>query len=186
MSVIATELPGVLILEPDVFRDERGFLLELHAEHRLVEAGIDARFVQDNHSRSGRDVLRGLHYQLGRGQAKLFYVLRGRVMDVVVDLRRGSPSFARHVQVELSADSPRLLFIPAHCAHGFYALEDADVIYKCSDRYRPELERGIIWNDPTLGVRWPTSSPLLSPRDQRLPTLDRLTAEDLPGAGSGG
>jgi dTDP-4-dehydrorhamnose 3,5-epimerase len=180
MKIVTTDLPGVLILEPDVHRDERGFLLETYAEHRFLEAGIEARFVQDNHSRSAANVLRGLHYQLGRGQAKLISVVRGRLIDVVVEIRPGSPLFARHVQVEISASSPRLLFIPPCFAHGFYVLEDADVTYKCSDRYRPELERGIVWNDPALGIRWPTTTPLLSARDRALPRLDQLGPEDLP------
>jgi len=172
-----SDLPGVLVIEPEVFHDERGFLLESYASHRMAELG---EFVQDNHSHSRAGVLRGLHYQLGPGQAKLIYVVSGQVLDVAVDIRPGSPTFGHSTQVMLSGWHRRLVFIPACYAHGFYVVEEADMIYKCSDRYHPELERGIIWNDATLQIEWPTSSPILSARDSQLPSLDQLSEDDLP------
>lgn len=180
MRVIATELPGVRVIEPRIFDDERGFFLEVHARHKFVEAGIDVDFVQDNHSHSRAGVLRGLHYQLGVGQAKLIKLMTGRVLDVAVDIRRGSPTFRRWVAVELDARAHRMIFIPAGFAHGFYTLEEADVIYKCTDRYRPELERGVAWDDPELAIEWPARDPLLSPKDAALP---RLSGVELPDYG---
>jgi dTDP-4-dehydrorhamnose 3,5-epimerase len=180
MKVTATELPGVVVVEPEVFVDERGYVLETYARHRLAEAGIQVEFVQDNHSHSRGGVLRGLHYQLGGGQAKLIYVVTGRVLDVVVDIRPASPTFGAAARVVLSGERRQLVFIPPCYVHGFFVEEEADIVYKCSDRYRPELERGVIWNDPTLGIAWPTASPLLSPRDAALPRLDQLRPEDLP------
>jgi len=180
MKVTTTELPGVVVGELEVFFDERGYLLETYARHRLADAGIQVEFVQDNHSHSRRGVLRGLHYQLGGGQAKLIYVVTGRVLDVAVDIRPGSPTFGAAARVELSGAKRQLVFIPPCYAHGCYVEEESDMIYKCSDRYRPELERGIIWSDPTLDIQWPTASPLLSPRDAALPRLDQLDAADLP------
>jgi dTDP-4-dehydrorhamnose 3,5-epimerase len=169
MQVIRTDLPDVLVLEPRVFGDARGFFLESYNERVLAEvAGITARFVQDNHSRSARHVLRGLHYQLTQPQGKLVRVIAGAVYDVAVDIRRGSPTFARWVGIELSADNQRIAWVPPGFAHGFVVLSEfAEFLYKATDYYAPEDERCIAWNDPDIGVRWPlTGEPVLSARDR--------------------
>jgi dTDP-4-dehydrorhamnose 3,5-epimerase len=176
MNVLRTELAGVLIIEPVVHRDARGFFVESYNERRYREAGIDARFVQDNHSRSSRGTLRGLHWQAGsHPQDKLVRVIAGQIFDVAVDVKPGSPTFGRWVGVYLSADDFRQVFVPAGFAHGFCVLSDvAEVEYKCSDFYDPASERGLVWDDPTVAIKWPISNPTLSPRDQNHPTLDRL------------
>jgi dTDP-4-dehydrorhamnose 3,5-epimerase len=169
MQVIRTEIPDVLVLEPRVFGDARGFFMETYNARVLAEvAGITAHFVQDNHSRSGRHVLRGLHYQLKRPQGKLVRVTAGAVFDVAVDVRRRSPTFGRWVGVELSADNKRIAWVPPGFAHGFVVLtEFAEFLYKATDFYAPEDERCIAWNDPAIGVRWPLSGePVLSARDR--------------------
>jgi dTDP-4-dehydrorhamnose 3,5-epimerase len=175
----ATDLPEVKLIEPRVFSDDRGFFLETYSTTQFREAGLDCEFVQDNHSYSRPRVLRGMHYQLGPGQAKLVMVPRGRIMDVAVDIRFGSPTFGRFTSVELSGESWRMVFIPVGFAHGFYALEESDVIYKCSDIYRPELERGIAHDDPRLGIPWPDADPLLSPKDREHPRLADIGQADL-------
>lgn len=155
MRVAATVLPEVLILEPRLFADERGFFLETWNERGFAEAGIDARFVQDNHSRSAAGVLRGLHYQIVQPQGKLVRVVAGRAYDVAVDLRRSSPRFGRWAGVELSAENMRMLWIPPGFAHGFLALEEGtDFLYKCTDFYAPEHERTLLWSDPAIGIDW--------------------------------
>src|SRR5215475_840998 len=169
MKVIPTSIPGVLILEPDVFGDARGFLLESFNARRFRDAvGAEVSFVQDNHSRSRRGVLRGLHYQIKQPQGKLVRVVTGRVFDVAVDLRKSSPTFSRWTGVELSADNHRQLWIPAGFAHGFLVLSDsADFLYKTTDYYAPEHERSIAWNDPAIGIAWPTEvTPVLSAKDK--------------------
>jgi len=172
MNVIPTALPGALILEPKVFGDARGFFLESYNARVFYEAtGLDPVFVQDNHSRSSRGVLRGLHYQIRQIQGKLLRVTRGRVFDVAVDVRRGSPHFGRWAGVELSEDMPyRMFWIPPGFAHGFVVLsESADFMYKASDYYAPEHERCILWNDPDIGIEWPLDGlgePLLSEKDK--------------------
>ncbi len=175
MNVIETELPGVLILEPKVRSDERGAFVELYHAERYARAGISAHFVQDNHSVSGKDVLRGLHFQEPRAQGKLVQALRGAIYDVAVDVRRGSPHFGRWVGVELTEHSERgarQMWIPAGFAHGFCALTDgAEVLYKCTDFYSPESERCISWNDPEIGIRWPVAAPRLSAKDAAAPRL---------------
>lgn len=156
MNVIATELPGVLILEPRVFGDHRGFFLETYHRARYQQAGVAETFVQDNHSRSRRGVLRGLHYQLVQPQGKLVAVTRGTVFDVAVDIRRGSPTFGRWVGVTLDDDNHRQFYVPPGFAHGFCVLSDeADFVYKCTDYYHPDSEHGIAWNDPAIGIAWP-------------------------------
>jgi dTDP-4-dehydrorhamnose 3,5-epimerase len=183
MKRIDTAIPGVCLLEPVVFGDHRGFFMESYHRRRLAELGIDCDFVQDNHSRSRTGVLRGLHYQLGRPQAKLVRATRGRVFDVVVDLRRGSPTFGRWFGAELSEDNRRMLFSPTGFAHGFYVLSElAEVQYKCSDYYAPEEERGIRWDDPKIAIEWPVEAegPTLSERDLRWPCLDAADKADLP------
>ena len=170
MKVTPGALPEVLVLEPRVFGDERGFFLESYNQRVFREAaGIDANFVQDNHSRSARDVLRGLHYQLKQAQGKLVRVVAGEVFDVAVDLRRSSPRYGRWMGLHLSAENKRMLWIPAGFAHGFLALSGfAEVCYKATDYYAPEHERCVLWNDPDIGIDWPLSGvPLISEKDKR-------------------
>lgn len=177
MKVLPTVLPGVLIIEPQVHGDARGFFLETYHERRFSEAGIAQDFVQDNHSRSGKGVLRGLHLQLEHPQGKLVRVTQGSVFDVAVDARRGSPTFGRWVGVTLSEDNFRQFYIPPGFAHGFLALsERVDFLYKCTDYYHPEDEVGILWNDPDIGIEWPDIGMAyrLSERDQRNPRLSEL------------
>ena len=170
MKVTPAALPEVLMLEPHVFGDDRGFFLESYNQREFREAaGIDANFVQDNHSRSARHVLRGLHYQLKQAQGKLIRVVAGEVFDVAVDLRRSSPRYGRWTGRHLSAENKRMLWIPAGFAHGFLALRDAtEVLYKTTDYYAPEHERCVLWNDPDIGIDWPlTGVPLISEKDRR-------------------
>ena len=170
MKVSASAIPEVLLLEPDVFRDGRGFFFESWNKERLSEAGLEADFVQDNHSRSVRGTLRGLHYQIQNPQGKLVQVVRGAVFDVAVDLRRSSPSFGKWVSFELSEENHRILWIPPGFAHGFYVLSpEADFLYKCTDYYHPESERTIAWDDPDLAIDWPLplgERPLVSAKDR--------------------
>jgi dTDP-4-dehydrorhamnose 3,5-epimerase len=173
MNVLKTELPDVLLIEPKVFGDARGFFYESFQAARYTQAGITGPFVQDNHSRSVKGTLRGLHFQEPRSQGKLVQVLRGTVYDVAVDVRRGSPTFGRWVGVELSEAQPRQLWIPPGFAHGFCVLsESADFFYKCTEFYAPEAERSIAWNDPQIGIRWPMTDPILSAKDRDAPRLE--------------
>ena len=167
MQITETAIPGMLVIEPQVFGDRRGFFTELFHAEKFEAAGLPTRFAQDNLSRSGRGVLRGLHYQIQQPQGKLVRVLAGRVYDVAVDLRRPSPAFGKAVGVEITADSHRQLYIPPGCAHGFFVLsETADFFYKCTDTYAPEHERTLLWNDPALGIDWPEEiEPILSDKD---------------------
>ena len=166
MRVIATALPDVLIVEPRVFRDERGFFYESWNRRALADAGVDVDFVQDNHSRSTRGVLRGLHYQVEHAQGKLVRVVVGEVYDVAVDLRASSPTFGRHVALRLSAAEPRMLWVPPGFAHGFVVLSDAaEFLYKTTDYWYPAHERTLLWNDPALAIDWPVQNPLLAPKD---------------------
>jgi dTDP-4-dehydrorhamnose 3,5-epimerase len=172
MNVLATDIPEVLVIEPKVFEDRRGFFLETYRADRYAAHGIVGPFVQDNLSRSARGVLRGLHLQNPRAQAKLVSVLRGRVLDVAVDVRRGSPTFGRHVAVELSEDNRRQFFVPRGFAHGFAVLsETADVFYKCDELYSPPDEIVVRWNDPAIGIAWGVDAPELSARDRAAPLL---------------
>ncbi len=174
-SLIPTELPDVLIVQPQVFSDTRGFFLETYNRAEFEAAGIDCEFVQDNHSRSARGALRGLHFQLSRPQGKLLRVIQGEVFDVVVDLRCESPTFGRWMALTLSATDQRQLWIPPGFAHGFCALrDDTDVSYKCTDYYTPDNERTLRWNDPAVGIEWPLSAPILSLKDQCGQTLAEL------------
>jgi len=177
VKFIPTELPGVLIVEPDVYRDARGFFLETYGENKYREGGVDVAFVQDNLSRSVRGTLRGLHAQVPRAQAKLLRAVMGEVFDVAVDIRLGSPTFGRWVGVELSAENFRQLYIPCGFAHGFCVMSDvAEIEYKCSDVYVPQDEITIQWDDPAIGVRWPLAEPLLSKRDRAGEPLAKLEA----------
>lgn len=176
MRIIETPVEGVLVIEPDVFRDPRGSFLEIFHAPRYAQAGIRGPFVQDNLSWSTRGILRGLHYQLTRPQGKLVMAIMGTVFDVVVDIRRGSPTFGQWYGTELSADNLRQLYIPPGCAHGFCVVsEEAGFLYKCTDYYAPADERGIIWNDPTLSVTWPVTAPTLSAKDGAYKTLQEMT-----------
>ena len=160
MKITPLALPEVLMVEPRVFGDARGFFFESWNARALAEAGIAASFVQDNHSRSARGVLRGLHYQIAHAQGKLVRVVAGEVYDVAVDLRRSSPTFGRHVAVRLSADDKRMLWVPPGFAHGFCVVsESADFLYKTTDYWHPEHERTLLWNDPALGIAWPLDGP---------------------------
>lgn len=168
MNLVQTPLDGVLVLEPRVFRDERGFFLETFNADRLSGTPLDTEFLQDNHSRSTAGVVRGLHYQLERPQGKLVHVARGRILDVAVDIRRGSPTFAKWFGVELSDENLRSLWIPPGFAHGFCVLSDvADVIYKCTSLYDAADDRGVVWNDPRIGISWPGSDPIVSAKDKK-------------------
>jgi dTDP-4-dehydrorhamnose 3,5-epimerase len=172
MQVIETKLPGVLIVEPRVFEDSRGFFFESYSYRDYAAQGIGDIFVQDNHSRSMRGVLRGLHYQVSPGQAKLVRVALGEVFDVAVDIRWGSPTFGQWVGVTLSAQNRRQLYTPVGFAHGFCVTSEvAEFLYKCSNYYDPQAERGIAWDDPALGIAWPVQAPVLSERDKRHPRL---------------
>lgn len=169
MNVVKTVIDGVLILEPNVFGDDRGFFMESWNQ-QVFDAAINRRvnFVQDNHSRSARGVLRGLHYQLQNPQAKLVRVTQGTVLDVVVDLRNSSPSFGKSISIELSELNKRQLWIPEGFAHGFLVLSDfADFLYKTTDYYHPASERCLLWNDPMLAIDWPTTDVLISDKDSR-------------------
>ena len=166
MNFVETALPGVVIVEPRVFRDPRGFFAETYQKDKFASGGIDAAFVQDNHAASSRGVLRGLHIQLRRTQAKLVRVVEGAVYDAAVDVRRGSPTFGRWVAAELSAENFRQLYIPQGFAHGYCVLsERAQVEYKTTDFYDPESEIVVLYNDPAIGIAWPIQDPILSKRD---------------------
>ncbi len=182
MKVIATEIPGVLILEPEVFGDERGFFMETYRRDRYVRHGIPQDLVQDNLSYSRRGVLRGLHLQWPHPQGKLVQVFGGEVFDVAVDVRRGSATFGRWVGVRLSGENKRQLWIPAGFAHGFCVVStDALFAYKCSDFYRPETEFCVRWDDPDIGIEWPLDGkPDLSPKDLEAPLLRDIPAARLP------
>jgi dTDP-4-dehydrorhamnose 3,5-epimerase len=175
MRVIETELPGVLVVEPEVYRDARGFFLETYQLAKYQAAGITAPFVQDNHSRSGARTLRGLHAQLRQPQGKLVRALQGSVFDVAVDMRRSSPSFKRWVGVTLSADNFRQLYVPPGFLHGFCVLGDAaELAYKCTVLWDPSDEITVRWDDPELGIEWPVQAPVLSAKDASAPCLAEL------------
>jgi dTDP-4-dehydrorhamnose 3,5-epimerase len=175
MRVVLTDLPGVLIVEPEVFTDGRGFFMETYHAARYREHGIDGPFLQDNHSRSVAGTLRGLHLQVRRPQGKLVRVIEGEVYDVSVDVRRGSPTFGRWVGVTLTAENVRQCYVPPGFAHGFCVLTPvAQVEYKCTDVYDPGGEVGVAWDDPALAIPWPVREPMLSDRDKKHPTLAEL------------
>jgi len=167
------EIPEVVLIEPIVFKDERGFFMETYKYSDFSAFGIHERFVQDNHSRSLRGVLRGLHYQNPpKAQGKLVRVLRGEVFDVVVDIRKGSPTYGKWVGVRLSEQNKLMLYVPPGFAHGFCVLSpEAEVLYKCTEEYDPSCEAGIVWNDPDIGIPWPIKDPILSEKDSKWPPL---------------
>ena len=181
MNVLETSLPGVMIIEPDVFGDERGFFMETWNGRRYEEAGLPGRFVQDNLSYSARGVLRGLHFQNPRPQGKLVSVLRGEVFDVAVDIRVGSPTFGEWTAVTLSAENKRQFYVPPDFAHGFLVTsEDALFFYKCTEFYSPSSEGIVLWNDPDIGIEWPVDAPTLSERDGKAPPLREMPESTLP------
>ena len=181
MNIIKTELPGVLIIEPRVFGDARGFFMETWQQRRYAEAGMPERFVQDNISFSRRGILRGLHYQNPQGQGKLVYVLQGEVYDVAVDVRVGSPTFGRAAGVTLSAENKRQFYIPPGFAHGFCVTgETALFAYKCTEFYNPALEGCVRWDDPQIGIQWPVSAPALSDKDKSALLLSEIPKNALP------
>lgn len=181
MTVVETELPGVLIIEPKVFGDERGFFMETWHRARYAELGLPESFVQDNLSFSARGVLRGLHYQHPYAQGKLVYVLQGEVFDVAVDVRKGSPTFGRWASVVLSSENKRQFYVPPGFAHGFCVLSDTALFsYKCTEFYAPASEHGLRWNDPSIGIEWPLADPLLSNKDMNAPLLADIHPDMLP------
>jgi dTDP-4-dehydrorhamnose 3,5-epimerase len=181
MNVLPTDLPGVLIIEPKVFGDSRGFFFEIWNEERYQEAGIPSLAAQDNISRSAGGVLRGLHFQYPEPQGKLVYVLQGEVFDVAVDIRRGSPTFGRSVSCTLSEENRRQFYVPEGFAHGFCVLSEwALFAYKCTRNYRPEFEAAVAWNDPQIGIEWPIREPLLSAKDRLAPRLADIPEGRLP------
>jgi len=182
MQIIKTAIPEVLLIKPKVFGDTRGFFLETYNKERYMNAGFpDVDFVQDNHSRSSKGVLRGLHFQLNCPQGKLVQVATGSVFDVAVDIRVGSPTFGQWYGCVLSEENHHQLWIPPKFAHGFCVLSDtADFIYKCTDYYRPEDEGGLLWNDPEVGIDWPLAEPLLSEKDELYSQLSKINHDSLP------
>ena len=185
MNIITTNLPGVIVIEPKVYGDKRGFFLETFREDVLLQAGINAHFVQDNHTRSSQGVLRGLHYQMTQTQGKLVRVAAGSVFDVVVDVRSSSPTFGQWYGTELNEDNIKMIYVPPGFAHGFVVLsETADFIYKCTDYYHPESEQGIAWDDPDLNIDWSIAEIAekisLSDKDNQNVKLKDQPAEKLP------
>lgn len=181
MTIRETSLPGVLLVEPKVFGDARGYFLETYRQDAFAEAGMPREFVQDNESFSGHGILRGLHYQWPKPQGKLIRVLRGAIYDVAVDIRQDSPNFGKWVGVELSAENKHQLWVPAGFAHGFCVTsDDAIVVYKCSDYYAPDCEHTLLWNDPAVGVEWPIADPLLSAKDVAGLPLAEIAKANLP------
>ncbi len=185
---ISTQLADVSIIKPMVFQDDRGFFLEIYNKLDFAEIGIHEEFVQDNVSHSVKGVVRGLHYQSQQAQGKLVRVLKGKIFDVVVDIRKGSPTYGQHVDVELSVNDPSMLYVPIGFAHGFMALEDhTEVMYKVTSYYAPNYDGGIVWNDPDLNIAWPIrahgiTQAILSPKDTVLPMLkDIVTPFSYPG-----
>jgi len=185
MKVKETKLAGVLVLEPDVFSDERGFFLETWNSARYENAGIEGPFVQDNISFSKRGVLRGLHFQYPQSQGKLIQILSGEVVDIAVDIRIGSPTFGQWVSEVLSDANHRQIYIPPGFAHGYCVTSQTAIFsYKCTDYYNPATENGIIWNDPDLNIDWPIKKPILSPKDKEYPRLKDFQPDKLPNFGS--
>lgn len=186
MQIIPTSLPEVMLIEPRIFGDERGFFMETYSARAFAEIGITRSFVQDNHSLSRKGTLRGLHYQLANPQAKLCRVVRGAVWDVAVDIRRGSPTFGQHTSALLSAENKRLIYVPRGFAHGFLVLSDeAEFLYKCDNYYSPGDEYGVRWDDEAFAIHWPIEehgigAPLLSDKDEKAPVLANINDENLP------
>ncbi|MDR8390847.1 dTDP-4-dehydrorhamnose 3,5-epimerase [Aliifodinibius sp. S!AR15-10] len=180
MEFIPTNIPDVILIKPKVFEDARGFFLETYRKSHYKEQGINVDFVQDNMSASQKGVVRGLHYQIRDQQAKLLMVPKGKILDVAVDLRKGSPTFGEHVSAILSGKNKHQLCIPTGFAHGYAVLEDNTLVsYKCSSYYNPDAERGLFWNDPELGIDWQVTDPIVSEKDQQQPKLSEISNQDL-------
>lgn len=180
MNISETRIPAVKVIEPKVFEDDRGYFFESYRESVLREAGIDDHFVQDNVSKSYKNTIRGLHYQIENPQAKLVQCVKGSILDVAVDLRQDSPSFGNYVAYKLSDVSKRMLYVPVGFAHGFSVLSDEAIVsYKCSDYYNAEVERGLRWDDPLIRIHWDVARPILSEKDRKLPLFSSLKDEDL-------
>jgi dTDP-4-dehydrorhamnose 3,5-epimerase len=172
MEFIRTEIPDVVLIKPNFFEDQRGFFMEFFKSSEFQKAGIPSNFVQDNHSKSKKGVLRGLHYQLRPfEQGKLVRCIKGKIFDVAVDIRKGSPWYGKFVAVELSEENKLMIWMPPGFAHGFLALEDSEIIYKVTAEYSPQHDRGILWSDPELSIPWPEKNPIVSPKDASLPPL---------------
>jgi dTDP-4-dehydrorhamnose 3,5-epimerase len=181
MRVTPTSLPNVLIIEPTIFEDKRGFFIETYHQRKYEQSHIHSIFVQDNFSHSVHGILRGLHYQLHYPQAKLVQVIHGAIFDVAVDIRQGSPTFGKWIGAHISDKNRRQIFVPEGFAHGFCVLsETADVMYKCTDFYAPDDEGGILWSDSDIGINWPIADPLLSDKDSLYPCLKDVPPERLP------
>jgi dTDP-4-dehydrorhamnose 3,5-epimerase len=181
MKKIETAIEGVILIEPGVHQDERGFFFESYHQAKFSELGIADHFVQDNHSKSVKGTLRGLHYQIEYPQAKLCRVIQGEVLDVAVDIRRGSPWFGKFVSMILSAENRQQIYIPQGFAHGYLVLsETAEFLYKCSNFYYPEYERGLLWNDPEIGIDWNIENPTLSAKDKKHLPLSNIALNDIP------
>jgi len=182
MKFLSTEIKEVIIIEPDVFQDDRGFFMETFRANLLAENGINYQFVQDNHSGSKKNILRGLHYQIKNPQGKLVRAIRGQIFDVAVDLRRSSNTFGKWVAIILSEENKKIFWIPPDFAHGYYVLSDwAEIVYKATDYYAPEYDRSLLWNDPDLGIDWPIPSgiePLLSQKDRKASRLKEAEVYD--------
>ena len=179
LRFVSGEIPGVIVVEPEIHRDQRGFFFECYHAEKYREAGIDVSFVQDNHSSSSKGTLRGLHGQFPQSQGKLVRALEGEIFDVVVDVRRGSPAYGKYVTTVLSGENFRQIYVPPGLLHGFLVVSDvAQVEYKCTEFYNPKAEFSVAWNDPTLGIPWPEGQPSMSVKDARAPLLsdvqDRL------------
>jgi dTDP-4-dehydrorhamnose 3,5-epimerase len=176
-----TSLPGVVIIEVDIFTDTRGFFFEAYHQKKYADIGLDQVFVQDNLSHSRLGTLRGLHYQLKHAQAKLIYVVSGEIFDVAVDVRRGSPTFGQWTGVYLSQENRQQIFVPRGFAHGFCVLSNtADIVYKCTDLYVPDDEHGVYYADPQIGIQWPEKTPILSEKDSKYPNLNEIPEVHLP------
>ena len=178
MKFLSTKIPGLIVIDPDIFEDKRGFFFECYHADKFKEGGINDLFVQDNHSKSAQGTLRGLHYQLDpNSQAKLVRVISGEIFDVAVDIRKNSPTFGKWEGIVLSAENKKQFFVPRGFAHGFYVLsESTEVLYKCSTLYHPQSDRSIHWNDPAVGIQWPIISglaPILSQKDEKAPLLNQ-------------
>lgn len=181
MKFTELEIPGLILVEPDVFPDDRGFFTETFHREKYAAGGIAKPFVQDNFAHSRRNILRGLHYQQQQAQGKLVYAVRGEIFDVAVDMRRGSPAFGRWVGWTLSDKNHHQLYVPEGCAHGYVVLSDvADVMYKCTDLYAPQHDRGLAWDDPDLAIAWPVKDPILSPKDLKNPRFASIPVDLLP------
>ena len=181
MNIVTTSIEGILIIEPEVYEDSRGFFMETYNRNRYMKAGIDTVFVQDNLSYSVKNTVRGLHFQIKKPQAKLLQVITGEIFDVAVDIRQNSATFGKWTGFHLSDRNKRQLFVPQGFAHGFCVLsETAHFLYKCSDFYAPDDEGGIIWSDPDIGIDWPVEDPIISEKDKQYPNLSDLTEEQLP------